>query len=120
MAREQQLATEQALKTAIEEEKIEKLAQVNKLAERVKGMEVKQHEIWQDMEQKLRNVQEQAQEKYQKSVKQMQEEYQMKLEQEIQRYTSGQSKREKIDPFVVARKAEDKLISQQRTLEAAK
>ena len=45
MAREQQLATEQAWKTAIEEEKLEKLAQVNKLAERVKGMEVKQHEI---------------------------------------------------------------------------
>ena len=50
----------------------------------------------------------------------MQEEYQMKLEQEIQRYTSGQSKREKIDPLVVARKAEDKLIRQQRALETAK
>ena len=50
----------------------------------------------------------------------MQEEYQMKLEQEIQRYTSGQSKREKIDPLAVARKAEDKLISQQRALETAK
>ena len=120
MDKEQQLATEQPWKTAFEEEKMEKLAQVNKLAERVKGMEVKQHEIWQNMEQKLRNVQEQAQEKYQKSVKQMQEEYQMKLEQEIQRYTSGQSKREKIDLLVVARKAKDKLISQQRALETAK
>ena len=117
-AREQQLATEQAWKTAIEEEKLEKLAQVNKLVERVKGMEVKQHEIRQDMEQKLRNVQEQAQEKYQKSVRQMQEEYQTKLEQEVQRYTSGQSQRGKIDP--IARKAEDKLISQQRALETTK
>ena len=57
MAKEQQLATEQAWKTATEEEKMEKLYQVNKLAERVKGMEVRQHEIRQDMEQKLRNVQ---------------------------------------------------------------
>ena len=48
MAREQQLATEQAWKTAMEEEKLEKLAQVNKLVERVKGMEVKQHEIRQE------------------------------------------------------------------------
>ena len=56
MAREQQLASEQAWKTAIEEEKTEKLAQVNKLIERVKGMEVKQHEIRQDMEQKLKTV----------------------------------------------------------------
>ena len=118
MAREQQLATEQAWKTAMEEEKLEKLAQVNKLVERVKGMEVKQHEIRQDMEQKLRSVQEQAQEKYQKSIRQVQEEYQTKLEQEVQRYNSGQSQREKIDP--IARKAEDKLISQQRALETAK
>ena len=118
MAREQQLATEQAWKTTIKEEKLEKLAQVNKLAERVKGMEVKQHEIRKDMEQKLRNVQEQAQEKYQKSVRQMQEEYQTKLEQEVKRYNSGQSKREKIDS--TAREAEDKLISQQKALETAK
>ena len=40
MAREQQLATEQGWKTAMEKEKLEKLAQVNKLVERVKGMEV--------------------------------------------------------------------------------
>ena len=93
MAREQQLATEQAWRTAIEEEKMQKLAQVNKLVEKVKGMEVKQHEIRQDMEQKLRTLQEQAQEKYQKSVRQMQEEYQTKLE--VQRYTSGKSNREK-------------------------
>ena len=53
MAKEQQLASEQALKTAIEEEKTEKLAQINKLIERVKGMEVKQHEIRQDMEKKI-------------------------------------------------------------------
>ena len=85
MARGQQLASEQAWKIAIEEEKMKKLAQVNKLIERVKGMEIKQHKIRQDMEQKLRNVQEPTQEKYQKSVKQMQEEYQMKLEQEVQR-----------------------------------
>ena len=99
---------------------MEKLAQVNKLVERVKGMEVKQHEIRQDMEQKLRNVQEQVQEKYQKSVRQMQEEYQMKLEQEVQRYTSGKSNREKTDPSFVARKAEDKMSSQRRALEMAK
>ena len=120
MAREQQLATEQAWRTAIEEEEIEKLAQVNKLVERVKGMEVKQHEIKQDMEQKLRNIQEQVQEKYQKSVRQMQKEYQMKLEQEVQRYTSGKSNREKTDPSFVARKVEDKMSSQQRALEMAK
>ena len=75
MAKKQQLASEEAWKTAIEEEKPEKLAQVNKLIERVKEMEVKQHEIRQDMEQKLKNVPEKTQEKYQKSVKQKQEEY---------------------------------------------
>ena len=120
MAREQQLASEQAWKTAIEEKKMEKLAQVNKLIERVKGMEVKQHEIRQDMEKKLRNVQEQAQEKYQKSVRQMQEEYQMKLEQEVQRYTSEKINSERTDSSFVARKAEDKMSSQNRALEMAK
>ena len=120
MAREQQLASEQAWKTAIEEEKTEKLAQVNKLIERVKGMEVKQHEIRQDMEQKLINVQEQAQERYQRSVKQMQEEYQMKLEQEVQRYTAGKSNRERTDSSFAARKVEDKISSQKRALETAK
>ena len=70
-------------------------------------MEVKKHEIRQDMEQKLRNIQEQTQEKYQKSVKQMQEEYQMKLEQEIQRCTSGNSNRERIDSSLVTRENED-------------
>ena len=60
MAKEQQIASEQAWKTVIEEEKTEKLVQVNTLIEIVKGMEVKQHEIRQDMEQKLRNVQEQT------------------------------------------------------------
>ena len=86
-AREQQLASEQAWKTAIKEEKSEKLAQVNQLIERVRGMEIKQQEIRQDMEKKLQNVREQAQEKYQKSVKQMQEEYQTKLEQEVRQHT---------------------------------
>ena len=66
MAKEQQMVSEQAWKTAVEEEKTEKLAQVNKLIERVKGMEVKQNEIRQDMEQKLKNVQEKTQKKYQK------------------------------------------------------
>ena len=120
MAREQQLASEQAWKTAIEEEKTEKLVQVNKLIETVKGMEVKQHKIRQDMEQKLRNVQEQTQEKYQKSVKQMQEEYQMKLEQEVQKFTSGNPNRKRTDSSFVAREAEDKLTSQRRALETAK
>ena len=46
----------------------------------------------------------------------MQEEYQ--LEQEIQRYNSEQSQRERIDSM--ARKAEDKLISQQKALETMK
>ena len=120
MAREQHLASEQAWKTAIEEEKTEKLAQVNKLIERVKGMEVKQHEIRQDMEQKLRNVQEQTQEKYQKSAKQMQGEYQVKLEQEVQRFTSGNSNRERTDSSFVAREVEDKMTSQRRNLETVK
>ena len=111
MAREQQLASEQAWKTAIEEEKTEKLAQVNKLIERVKIMEIKQHKIRQAMEQKLRNVQEQTQEKCQKSVKQVQEEYQMKLEQEVQRYTTGNSNRERTDSSLAVRKVKDKRIS---------
>ena len=120
MAREQQHASEQAWKAAIEEEKTEKLAQVNKLIEKVKGMEVKQHKIRQDMEQKLRNVQEQTQEKYQKSVKQMQEEYQMKLEQEIQRNASVNSNRERIDSSLAARENEDKMSSQQKSLRNSK
>ena len=49
-AREQQAAMEHAWKVAVEEEILEKLAQVNKLIERVKGMEVKQAEIRQYME----------------------------------------------------------------------
>ena len=48
----------------------------------------------------------------------MQEEYQVRLEQEIQRYNSEQSQREKIDSR--ARKAKDKLISQQKALETVK
>ena len=58
--KEQQLATVRGWKTAMEEEKLEKLDQVNKLVERVKGMEVKQCEIKQDMQQKLKNFQELA------------------------------------------------------------
>ena len=119
-AREQQLASEQAWKIAIEEENTEKLAQVNKLIERVKGMEVKQHELRQDMEQKLRSVQEQTQEKYQKSVKQMQEEYQMKLVQEVQRFTLGNPNRERIDSSFVAREVEDKITCQRKALETVK
>ena len=119
-AREQQLASKQLWKTAIEEEKSEKLAQVNRLIERVKGMEVKQHEIRQDMEKKLRNIQEQAREKYQKSVKQMQEEYQMKLEQEVQRHTSRGFDRERIGSSLAVRETEDKMSSQKRALETAK
>ena len=48
----------------------------------------------------------------------MQEEYQTKLEQEIQRYNSEQSQREKIDS--TGRKAEGKLISQQKALKTIK
>ena len=48
----------------------------------------------------------------------MQEEYRIKLEQEIQRYNSEQSQRERTDSM--ARKAEDKLISQQKALETVK
>ena len=44
-ATEQRAATEHAWKTAIENEKTEKLAQVNNLIEKVKGMEIKQQEI---------------------------------------------------------------------------
>ena len=55
-AREQQAAMEHAWKVAVEEEKTEKLAQVNKLIERVKGVAVKQAEIRQYMEQKLKTV----------------------------------------------------------------
>ena len=50
----------------------------------------------------------------------MQEEYQMKLEQEVQRYTSGNTNRERTDSSFVARKVEDKMISQKRALETAK
>ena len=50
----------------------------------------------------------------------MQEEYQMKLEQEIQRCTSGNSNRERIDSSLAKREDEDKMISQRRALETAK
>ena len=100
--------------------KMEKLAQVDKLIERVKGMEVKQNEIRQDMEKNLKNVQEKTQKKYQKSIKQMQGEYQMRLEQEIQRHTSENSNRVGICSSVAAKEAEDKMISQKRALETAK
>ena len=45
---------EQAWSAAIEEEKVEKTSQVNKLIEKVKNMELKQMEVKQEMEQKLR------------------------------------------------------------------
>ena len=120
MAREQQPATEHALKITVEEEKTEKIAQVNKLIERVKVMEVKQQEIKQDMEQKLKNVREQTQEKYQMSVRQMQEEYQKKLEQEIQWYISENSNRQGTDALSIAQRVEDKVTSQRKALETAK
>ena len=47
-AKEQQITQKQAWRARIEEEKIEKTTQVNKLIEKVKGMEVKQLEIKQD------------------------------------------------------------------------
>ena len=49
-ATEQQAVMEHAWETAIENEKTEKLAQVNNLIEKVKSMEIKQQEIRQDME----------------------------------------------------------------------
>ena len=63
-AREQQAAQEQAWRSAMEEEKMKKTTQADKLIEKVKGMEVKQADIRNEMEQKLINLQEQAQEKY--------------------------------------------------------
>ena len=48
---EQQAAMEHAWKTAVDKEKTEKIAQVNNLIEKVRGMEIKQQEIRQDMEQ---------------------------------------------------------------------
>ena len=54
--REQQAAKEKAWKMAVEEEKSEKTAQVNNLIEKVKGMEMKQIEISQDMERKLTKI----------------------------------------------------------------
>ena len=71
---------EEAWKLSVEEGKVERTAQVNKLIETVKDMEVKQLEIKQNME----YICEQTQEKYQRSVKTMQDEYQRKLEQEVQ------------------------------------
>ena len=117
-AKEQQLMTEQAWKTTLETERLEKLDHVNKLMERVKRMEVKQGEIKQDMEKKLKNVQESAQEKYQKSVTQMQEEYQNKLEQEVRRRNLEQSQGQKINSTVS--KTEEKLNSQQKAIETVK
>ena len=118
VAKEQQLAIEQTWRTTMKKEQLEKLDQVNKLVEKIRGMEVKQSEIKQDLEQRLKNAQEIAQEKYQKNVRQIQEEYQIKLEQEIQRHTSEQSQNEKIDSKT--RKADDKLVSQQRALETVR
>ena len=85
-AKEQQITQEQAWRAAVEEEKIEKTTQVNKLIEKVKGMEVKQSEIKHEMEQRLKNLQEQAQERYQRNIQLMQEGYKQKYEQEVQQY----------------------------------
>ena len=93
---------------------------MNQLIERVKGMEVKQQEIRQDMERKLQNVQEQAQEKYQKSVKQMQEDYQMKLDQEARQHALKGMDSKKIGISLGEKEAEEKLSSQKRALETAK
>ena len=67
-AKEQQHAKERAWKTAVEEEKTEKTAQVNHLIEKVKGMEARQLEIRQEMEQKLTKIREQT---YIKDTKKM-------------------------------------------------
>ena len=120
MAKEQQAMQEQAWTAAIEEEKVEKTTQVNKLIEKVKSMELKQTEIKQEMEQKLRNLREQSQEKYQRNVQQIQEEYKKKFEQEFQRYISTQSVGLGTEPMPTMRKADDKMTSQKEVLEAAK
>ena len=117
-AKEQQLMAEQAWKTTLEAERLEKLDHVDKLLERVKMMEIKQGEIKQDMEKKLKNVQETAQEKFQKSVTQMQEEYQNKLEQEVQRRSLEQSQGERMKSTV--NRAEEKLNSKQTVIETVK
>ena len=90
-AKEQQVAKEKAWKTAVEEEKSEKTAQVNNLIEKVKGMEMKQVEISQDMERKLPKILEQIHERCQKDIQLMQEEFKRKLDREIQRYISSHS-----------------------------
>ena len=120
VAHEQQLAIEQRWKNAVEEEKKEKLAQVNQLIERVNGMEVKQSEIRQDMEQKLRAVREQVQEKYQKNVKMMQEDYQKRLEQEVQQYISNKTKNQEIGSLPIVGIVDHKTSSQRKALETAK
>ena len=56
VAKEQKLTAEQAWKTTLEAERLEKLEHVNKLLERVKMMENKQNEIKQGMEKKLKDV----------------------------------------------------------------
>ena len=119
-AKEQQIAQEQAWRAAVEEKKIEKTTQVNRLIEKVKGMEVKQSEIKHDMEQKLRNLQEQAQERYQRNVQLMQEGYKKKYEQEVQRYISAQSSVPEIGTMLTRRESEDKMKSQKKALEMAK
>ena len=117
-AKEQKLTAEQAWKTTLEAERLEKLEHVNKLLERVKMMEIKQNEIKQDMEKKLKNVQEIAQEKFQRSVTQMQEDYQNKLEQEVQRRSLELSQRERMKS--TTNKAEEKLNSKQTAIETVK
>ena len=118
VAKEQKLMTEQAWKTTLEAERLEKLEHVNKLLERVKMMEIRQGEIKQDMEKKLKNVQEIAQEKFQRSITQMQKDYQNKLEQEVQRRSLECSQKERVNSTV--NKAEEKLNSRQTAIETVK
>ena len=117
-AKEQKLAAEQAWKTTLEAERLEKLEQVNKLLERVKMMENKQNEIKQDMEKKLKNVQETAQERFQRSITQMKEDYQSKLEKEIQKRSLEYSQKERTRSTV--NEAEGRLNSKQTAIETVK
>ena len=104
----------------VKEEKIEKNTQVNKLIEKVKGMEIKQSEIKCEMEQKLKNLQEQAQERYQRNAQLMQEEYKKKYDQEVQQYIMTQFAKSEIEPVSNVKESDDKITSQGKALETAK
>ena len=113
-AKEQQAAKEEAWRAAVEEGKIERTVQVNKLIEKVKEMEIKQSEIRQNMEEKLKNIREQPQEKL------MQKEYKRKLEQEIQRYISTQTSTCGMEPAQMEKFENEKITSHRKALETAK